>query len=112
MKLLLVTVDDNTVVPYISTTLNNYELAIKLASRANLPGAEELFINQFNKLFQQGLIKEAAKVAADSPQVNVIQHLLILFREFSELKELFSFSNSYLLFLDNRLPFFNILVFF
>eukprot|EP01118_Nematostelium_gracile_P004199 TRINITY_DN1492_c0_g1_i3.p1 TRINITY_DN1492_c0_g1~~TRINITY_DN1492_c0_g1_i3.p1 ORF type:complete len:1689 (-),score=583.76 TRINITY_DN1492_c0_g1_i3:132-5015(-) len=67
-RLLLVTVDDNVIVPYISTTLNNLELAIKLASRANLPGAEDLFVNQFNRLFQQGLIKEAAKVAADSPQ--------------------------------------------
>jgi len=67
-RLLLVTIDEQTIVPYISSTLNNYELAIKLASRANLPGAEDLFTNQFNRLFQQGMFKEAAKVAADSPQ--------------------------------------------
>jgi len=67
-RLLLVNVDDQTIVSYISSTIGNYEVAIKLASRANLPGAEDLFTNQFNKLFQQGMYKEAAKVAADSPQ--------------------------------------------
>jgi len=67
-RVLLVTIDDGVIVPYISGTLNNYELAIKMASRANLPGAEELFTAQFNKLMQQGQYKDAAKVAADSPQ--------------------------------------------
>jgi len=67
-RVLLVTIDEQTIVPYICNVVNNYELAIKLASRANLPGAEDLFTNQFNRLFQQGNYKEASKVAADSPQ--------------------------------------------
>eukprot|EP01114_Cavostelium_apophysatum_P018457 TRINITY_DN570_c0_g1_i1.p1 TRINITY_DN570_c0_g1~~TRINITY_DN570_c0_g1_i1.p1 ORF type:complete len:1701 (-),score=654.78 TRINITY_DN570_c0_g1_i1:153-5255(-) len=67
-RLLLVTIEEKAIVPYICNTLNNYELAIKLASRNGLPGAEDLFANQFQRLFQAGQYKEAAKVAADSPQ--------------------------------------------
>lgn len=67
-RVLLVTLDEKTVVPYICNNLNNYELAIKLASKGDLPGAEDLFTNQFNRLFQQGNYQAAAKVAAESPQ--------------------------------------------
>jgi len=67
-RVLLLTIDEQNIVPFIVSSLNNYELAIKLASRNGLPGAEDLFTNQFNRLFQQGMYKEAAKVAADSPQ--------------------------------------------
>eukprot|EP01119_Soliformovum_irregulare_P023468 TRINITY_DN818_c0_g1_i1.p1 TRINITY_DN818_c0_g1~~TRINITY_DN818_c0_g1_i1.p1 ORF type:complete len:1708 (+),score=626.33 TRINITY_DN818_c0_g1_i1:60-5183(+) len=81
-RLLLVTVDDDVIVPYISTTLNNYELAIRLASRANLRGAEDLFTNQFTRLFQMGQYKEAAQVAADSPQgILRTQKTIHLFQE-------------------------------
>jgi clathrin heavy chain len=38
-----------------------------VASRSSLPGANELFVNRFNVLFQQGNYIEAAKVAAISP---------------------------------------------
>ncbi len=63
-------VDENNIVPYIMKTLNNPELAIKLASRNNLPGADDLYLARFNQLFQQGNFAEAAKVAATSPRVN------------------------------------------
>ena len=39
-----------------------------MASRSNLPGANELFVNRFNVLFQQGNYVEASKVAAISPE--------------------------------------------
>lgn len=67
-RVLLVSIDEASIVGYICNTLNNYEIAIKLATRNNWPGAEDLFANQFNRLFQQGDYKGAAKVAADSPQ--------------------------------------------
>jgi clathrin heavy chain len=67
-QVLSVTIDENTVVPYICTQLNDYDLAIKFATKNNLRGAEELVTAQFNQLFQQGRYKEAAKVCADSPQ--------------------------------------------
>lgn len=67
-RVLLVAIDQNNLVPYVCNNLNNYELAIKMASRGDLPGAEDLFANQFNRLFQQGQYAQAAKVAAESPQ--------------------------------------------
>jgi len=39
-----------------------------VASRSSLPGANELFVNRFNVLFQQGNYVEASKVAAISPE--------------------------------------------
>ncbi|KZT09895.1 clathrin heavy chain 1 [Laetiporus sulphureus 93-53] len=67
-QVLSVNVDEQTIIPYILTTLNNTELAFKLASRANLPGADDLYIKQYQQLFQSGQFGEAAKVAANSPR--------------------------------------------
>ncbi|KAF8998593.1 clathrin heavy chain 1 [Cyathus striatus] len=67
-QVLSVNVDEQTIVPYILTTLNNTELAFKLASRANLPGADELYIKQYQQLFASGQYGEAAKIAANSPR--------------------------------------------
>lgn len=67
-QVLSVTVDDDTIIPYILRTLNNTDLAIRLASRANLPGADDLYVQQFAQLFQSQNFSEAAKVAANSPR--------------------------------------------
>ncbi|KAG2056844.1 clathrin heavy chain 1 [Suillus hirtellus] len=67
-QVLSVSVDEQTIIPYILTTLNNTELAFKLASRANLPGADDLYIKQYQQLFSSGQYSEAAKVAANSPR--------------------------------------------
>ncbi|KZS94509.1 clathrin heavy chain 1 [Sistotremastrum niveocremeum HHB9708] len=67
-QVLSVNVDENTVIPYILSVLNNAELAFKLASRANLPGADDLYIAQYQQLFSSGQYGEAAKVAANSPR--------------------------------------------
>ncbi|KAK0446711.1 hypothetical protein EV421DRAFT_1790875 [Armillaria borealis] len=67
-QVLSVNVDDQTIVPYILTTLNNTELAFKLASRGNLPGADDLYVKQYQQLFQSGQYGEAAKIAANSPR--------------------------------------------
>ena len=61
--------DETNLVPYISTVLQNPELALRMAVRNNLPGAEELFVRRFNMLFQQMQYGEAAKVAAKAPRV-------------------------------------------
>jgi clathrin heavy chain len=68
-QVLSVNVDEQTIIPYILATLNNTELAFKLASRANLPGADDLYVKQYQQLFQTGQFSEAAKVAANSPRV-------------------------------------------
>ncbi|VAI04336.1 unnamed protein product [Triticum turgidum subsp. durum] len=67
-QVLHATVNDATVVPFVSGQLNNLELAVNLAKRANLPGAENLVVQRFQELFSQTKYKEAAELAAESPQ--------------------------------------------
>ena len=43
-------------------------MALRISSRNNLPGADDLFIKKFNNLFSTGQYIEAAKVAATAPQ--------------------------------------------
>ena len=73
-QVLSVSVDEQTIVPYILSTLNNTELAFKLASRADLPGADDLYVRQYQQLFQSGQFGEAARIAANSPRVRVFYH--------------------------------------
>ncbi|KAF9965092.1 hypothetical protein BGZ70_005415 [Mortierella alpina] len=67
-QVLSVSVDENNLVPYIVNTLGNTELALKVASRNGLPGADDLYLQRFQQLFQSGDFGEAAKVAATSPK--------------------------------------------
>jgi len=67
-QVLSVSVDDATIIPYLLQNPANATLAVKLASRAGLPGADDLYRQQFETLFAQGNYGEAAKVAANSPR--------------------------------------------
>ncbi|PKA50598.1 Clathrin heavy chain 1 [Apostasia shenzhenica] len=67
-QVLLATVNEATLVPFVSGQLNNLELAVNLAKRGNLPGAENLVVQRFQELFSQTKYKEAAELAAESPQ--------------------------------------------
>ncbi|KAK9805974.1 hypothetical protein WJX73_010066 [Symbiochloris irregularis] len=67
-QVLLATVNEQTMVPFVSTQLNNLDLALALARRGNLPGAENLVVQNFERLFASGQFKEAAEAAAESPQ--------------------------------------------
>uniref|UniRef100_A0A2A4K3L8 Clathrin heavy chain n=1 Tax=Heliothis virescens TaxID=7102 RepID=A0A2A4K3L8_HELVI len=67
-QVLSVTVEEDSIVPYINAVLQNPELALRLAVRNNLAGAEELFVRKFNMLFTNGQYGEAAKVAAMAPR--------------------------------------------
>ena len=67
-QVLSVSVDENTVIPYLLQNPANTSLAVRLASRAALPGADNLYSQQFEQLIQQGNAIEAAKIAADSPR--------------------------------------------
>ena len=69
-QVLLVTVNEQTMVPFVSTQLQNLDLAMSLARRGNLPGAEALVGQNFERLFASGQFKEAAEAAAESPQVS------------------------------------------
>jgi clathrin heavy chain len=86
-QVLSVNVDEQTIIPYILSILNNTKLAFKLASRGNLPGADDLYIKRYQQLFQSGQYGEAAKIAANSPRVSQIDMstysiLTVLFRVF------------------------------
>mmetsp|Transcript_40808 Transcript_40808/g.97020 ORF Transcript_40808/g.97020 Transcript_40808/m.97020 type:complete len:1701 (-) Transcript_40808:29-5131(-) len=67
-QVLQATVNEQTMVPFVSQQLNNLDLALALARRGNLPGAENLIGQQFERLFAAGQYKEAAECAAESPQ--------------------------------------------
>ncbi|KAA0189973.1 hypothetical protein HAZT_HAZT008690 [Hyalella azteca] len=67
-QVLSVSVDEENIIPYISNVLQNADLALRMATRNNLAGAEELFVRKFNTLFQGGQYSEAAKVAANAPK--------------------------------------------
>ncbi|KAL0900597.1 hypothetical protein Bca101_084558 [Brassica carinata] len=67
-QVLLATVNEATIIPFISGPLKNLELAVNLAKRGNLPGAEDLVKERFKDLFDQTNYKEAAELAAESPQ--------------------------------------------
>ncbi|VDD80563.1 unnamed protein product [Mesocestoides corti] len=66
-QVLSVSIDEENVVNYIKGALNNPSLALRMAARCNLPGAEDLFVKKFDSLFQAGQYNDAAKVAASAP---------------------------------------------
>lgn len=67
-QVLSVSVDETTIVPYLLTNPANSQLAVKLASRAGLPGADNLYQQQFDQLIASGQWQQAADVAANSPR--------------------------------------------
>ncbi|XGW13703.1 hypothetical protein V3C99_000207 [Haemonchus contortus] len=67
-QVLSVSIDENNMIPFVTQQLQNPDLALRLAVRCDLPGAEELFVRKFNLLFGNGQFAEAAKVAATAPQ--------------------------------------------
>lgn len=67
-QVLAVSVDETTIIPYLLQNSENSELAYKLASRAGLPGADQLYQQRFDHELAMGRYQEAAKIAANSPQ--------------------------------------------
>lgn len=67
-QVLSVSIDESNIIPYLLQNPENAELAYKLASRAGLPGADQLYQQRFDQLLQTGDYTNAAKTAANSPQ--------------------------------------------
>jgi clathrin heavy chain len=67
-QVLFVTVDEDNMIPYLLQNPANADLAVKIASRGGLPGADDLYARQFDQLFNAGQYMEAAKIAANSPR--------------------------------------------
>lgn len=71
-QVLSVSVEEDNFIPYINNVLQNPDLALRMAVRNNLSGAEDLFVRKFNTLFANGQYAEAAKVAANAPKVSCV----------------------------------------
>lgn len=67
-QVLSVAVDEENIIPYLLDNPANTSLAVKLASKAGLPGADNLLQRQFETLLSEGNYSEAAKIAANSPR--------------------------------------------
>eukprot|EP00033_Pygsuia_biforma_P001350 GCRY01001529.1.p1 GENE.GCRY01001529.1~~GCRY01001529.1.p1 ORF type:complete len:1614 (+),score=231.96 GCRY01001529.1:130-4971(+) len=67
-QVLSLSIDENKIVPFLANEMNNTELALRIARRSNLVGAEDIVVREFQKLFQQNRFVEAAKIAAESPR--------------------------------------------
>jgi clathrin heavy chain len=65
-KVLRLQLNGQALVPYIMTTLRDVDLALKVAGRLNLPGAENLFTQEFERLMSQGQFEAAARIVAAS----------------------------------------------
>jgi len=66
-QLLQVALNEATLVPYVVTTLRDNALGIALAGRLGLPGADDLYSQEFNRLLGGGDVAGAAKLAAEAP---------------------------------------------
>lgn len=67
-QVLSVTINEDVIVPYVLNNLGNTSLALGLASRGGLSGADSLYTQQFTQMVNSGDYLEAAKVAANSPK--------------------------------------------
>ncbi|KAI6215352.1 hypothetical protein M3Y94_00375700 [Aphelenchoides besseyi] len=81
-QVLAIGIDENAIVSYLKTTLQNPDLALKMATRCKLEGAEDLFVRKFNLLFGNGQYEEAARVAVNAPN-NILRtpNTLIKFQQ-------------------------------
>ncbi|KAI8915232.1 hypothetical protein DFJ77DRAFT_461771 [Powellomyces hirtus] len=67
-QVLSVSVEEDQLIPFIMTQLNNPDLALKLATRKNLKGAENVILERFNYFMQTAQWDSATRLAASSPQ--------------------------------------------
>jgi len=65
-RVLRIALNGQNLVPYIVNTLRDNQLAIKIAGRLGLPGAEHLYMAEFERLISAGQVKDAAILVAGS----------------------------------------------
>ncbi|CAM9906461.1 unnamed protein product, partial [Choristocarpus tenellus] len=66
-SVLQISVNEATLVPYVVNTLRDTQLALQLSGRLGLPGAEDLFTSEFNRLLGMNDVSGAARMAGESP---------------------------------------------
>lgn len=64
---LQIAVNEATLVQHVVNVLRDNQLAIQLAARLNLPGADELYVAEFNRMMATNDIAGAARLAGESP---------------------------------------------
>lgn len=62
-QVLSVSLDEENIIKYINSNLQNPDLALRFAVRNNLSGADNLFEQKFNNCFANGQFSDAAKVS-------------------------------------------------
>jgi len=67
-QVLHVALNEANLVPYIVGTLRDQELALQIASRLNLSGADDIYVSQFNTLLAANDVAGAARLAAEAPR--------------------------------------------
>jgi len=67
-QVLNIGLNEATLVPYVAQTLRDAPLALALAGRLGLPGAEDLYRQEFARLLGAGDAAGAARLAATSPR--------------------------------------------
>ncbi|KAL3667717.1 hypothetical protein V7S43_007270 [Phytophthora oleae] len=67
-QLLHLAIDKTKMLAYVLTALRDSQLALSLASRMELKGAEELYSSEFDRLISANDVQGAAHIAALSPQ--------------------------------------------
>ncbi|KAH0577255.1 Clathrin heavy chain [Spironucleus salmonicida] len=66
-KIQTLLIDEASIVDFVMTRLNKQSQAVKLSMRANLAGADKLFMSQFESFFSQKEWKKAADVVKNAP---------------------------------------------
>ena len=67
-RVVLFSIDEDNLVPYVTNVLSDMELGVKLASRFGLSGAGDIFKRQFQNLCTMGNIEGAIQLAVNSAQ--------------------------------------------
>ncbi|OAX81397.1 hypothetical protein ACJ72_04262 [Emergomyces africanus] len=67
-QVLAASVDEDKIIPYILQKLNSESLAVRLASKGGLPGADDFLKREFDSMVARGDYVQAAKIAANSPR--------------------------------------------
>ncbi|KAH9582085.1 hypothetical protein LSM04_004601 [Trypanosoma melophagium] len=59
--------NDNGIIPYVKNQMRNTELALRIASSANLGGVDDLYRMQFENSLRMGNIEEAVRMCLQAP---------------------------------------------
>ena len=74
-QVLSVTIDEANLVPHIMGQLRNQEMALRLANKHDLPGADQMMTQKFEQLFGQGQYQACGELCASCARLRTPQTL-------------------------------------